>query len=208
MRSSLLLVPLLLLPACTSHDDARTATESAPAPAPAAAATPAAPAPAPPAAAPSASSAPRWSAQEGWIEEPPTSAMRRAQFRLPDPDGAAEATLVVYHFGPGGGGGVEANVARWASQFEQPDGSDPAAAARTTTRTLKGVALTDVDLAGTYVAETSPGSGQRVREAGWRLLATILEPEGGPYYVKLVGPAATVAAHEARYRAFLAAALP
>jgi hypothetical protein len=207
MRSRLLLATLLLS-ACTSRDDARTAAESAPVPAPTAALSPAPAAPAQPAAAPVAGSAPRWSAQEGWLEEPPTSAMRKAQFRLPGADGAGEATLVVYHFGAGGGGGVEANVARWASQFEQPDGSDSAAAARTTTRTLKGVALTDVDLSGTYVAETSPGSGQRVRAEGWRLLATILEPQGGPYYVKLVGPAATVAAHEARYRAFLAAALP
>jgi len=208
MHIAFALAALLLLSACTSPDDARTPPQSAPAPAPTAAATPAPAAPAPPATAPVASSAPRWSAQAGWIEEPPTSAMRKAQFRLPGVDGAGEATLVVYHFGPGGGGGVEANVARWASQFEQPDGSDSAAALKTAARTLKGVALTDVDLAGTYVAETSPGSGERVRAEGWRLLAAILEPAGGPYYVKLVGPAATVAQHEARYHAFLAAALP
>jgi hypothetical protein len=144
-----------------------------------------------------------FAAQEGWLTETPTSSMRKAQFRLPGADGAADASLVVYYFGPSGGGGVEANVARWAGQFEQPDGSDSMAALKSTQRELHGMAVTDVQLAGTYVAETSPGSGVRVREEGWRMLASILEASEGAYYVKLVGPAATVARWDASYQAFI-----
>lgn len=145
----------------------------------------------------------RFTAQPGWVVETPTSSMRKAQYRLPSQDGAGAASLVVYHFGAGGGGGVEANLARWAGQFEQPDGSDSRAAMKSSTRTRNGLAVTEVELAGTYVAETSPGSGERVREEGWRMLAAILEAQEGAYYVKLVGPAETVAHWEASYAGFL-----
>ena len=134
--------------------------------------------------------------------------MRKAQFRLPGEGGAADASLVVYHFGASGGGGVEANLERWAGQFEQPDGSSSRAAMKSTARTLKGVPVTDVDLGGTYVAETSPGSGERVREEGWRMLASILQSSAGDYYVKLVGPAPTIARWEASYERFVEASLP
>ncbi len=135
--------------------------------------------------------------------EAPTSSMRKAQYRLPGSDGAADAALVVYHFGAGGGGGVEANLARWAGQFEQPDGSDSRAAMKSSTRTLNGMDVTEVDLAGTYVAETSPGSGEHVREEGWRMRAAILAAPEGAYYAKLVGPSATVARWEASFQSFL-----
>jgi hypothetical protein len=70
-------------------------------------------------------------------------------------------------------------------------------------RRVLGMPVHEVALEGTYVAETSPGSGVRVREPGWRLLAAIVESDHGPYYAKLVGPGATVEAHAAGFRAFL-----
>lgn len=146
----------------------------------------------------------RFPAQAGWVVETPTSSMRKAQYRLPGATGPeGDASLVVYHFGPGGGGGIEANLERWAGQFEQPDGSDSSAVLRRATRTVNGLARTEVELAGTYVAETSPGSGERVRQEGWSLLAAILEAPGGAYYVKLVGPLATVERWRTSYRSFL-----
>jgi hypothetical protein len=77
---------------------------------------------------------------------------------------------------------------------------------KSSTRVVNGMKVTDVTLAGTYVAETSPGSGQRVREEGWRMLASILEAPSGAHYVKLVGPTATVARWEASYKSFVDAA--
>lgn len=173
------------------------------------------PAPAQPAAAPApsphAAAAPKkastgelvFAAQPGWIGEPVTSTMRKAQFRLPGANGAADASLVIFWFGPEGGGGAEANIERWVGQFEQPDGSDSRGALKNSTRTVNGMEVVEVDLSGIYVAETSPGSGVRVREEDWRLLAAIIEAPEGPYYAKLVGPAATVASHAAAYQAFL-----
>jgi hypothetical protein len=66
----------------------------------------------------------------------------------------------------------------------------------------------DVDLSGTYVAETTPGSGQHLRKEGWRLLGSIVEAKEGPYYVKLVGPAATVKHWESSFRNFVSELKP
>jgi hypothetical protein len=151
---------------------------------------------------------PPFPAQAGWIVETPTSAMRKAQFRLP-PAGsdAAEASLVVYYFG-GQGGSFQANIDRWCGQFEQADGRPSSEVVKSSTRTVNGIPVHEVDLSGTYVAETAPGSGEHVREEGWRMLAAVFETSEGPFYAKLVGPAATVAHWEASFRAFVEAARP
>ena len=51
-----------------------------------------------------------------WVET--TSAMRKAQLKVNDADKKNFAEVVFFHFGPGDGGGVQANVDRWFSQFE------------------------------------------------------------------------------------------
>ena len=173
------------------------------APAPAAPAAPVGPARAEPAPAPQTPAASlTFVAQEQWIADTPSSSMRKAQFRLPG--AAGEATLIVYHFGPQAGT-LEANLERWAGQFEQPDGVESRARMTREQRRVDEFDVLVVDLSGTYVAETFPGSGERVREEGWRMLAAVVETPEGPYYAKLVGPAATVAEHSERFDAFLEA---
>ena len=139
--------------------------------------------------------------RDGWMEEEPSSSMRAAQYLLPGEAGAAE--LVVFYFGSGQGGSVEANVARWASQFEQTDGADPLERARRSERRVAGMPVHELALEGTYVAETRPGSGERVHEPEWALLAAIVESDHGPYYLKLTGPEATVRARAGEFRAFV-----
>ena len=140
---------------------------------------------------------------EGWKRETPTSPMRKLQYALPRAEGDSEdASLVVFHFGTGQGGSVQSNLDRWVSQFEQPGGAPSSDAAKVSTRRVGEIAVTDVDLGGTYVAETTPGSGVRHNKPGWRMLASILESGQSAWYVKLVGPAATVARWEPSYRRF------
>ncbi len=199
---------LLLSLACSC---AGPAPDPAPASEPAAAQAPqpaASPAPAPaaqPAASPArVAGAPlEFTTQPGWVVESPGSGMRKAQYKLPG-EGAGDASLVVYYFGAQAGT-LEANLERWASQFEQEDGSDSRAQLVKRERTVAGMAVIEVELSGTYVAETAPGSGVRVNEPGWRLLAAVIESDHGPYYLKLVGPAGTVERWEASFREFLAA---
>jgi hypothetical protein len=137
-----------------------------------------------------------------WKAGAPTS-MRAAQFELPGAESAAPATLVVYYFGPDGAGSIDENLARWAGQFEVPSGEDVLEVATMDDREIDGMPMRTMDLAGTYVAETRPGSNVRMRELDWRLLAAIVETEAGPYYFKLVGPDATVSRWESAYGAML-----
>ena len=145
-------------------------------------------------------------AEPGWLTEKPTSAMRKAQYRLPKFDKDTEdASLIVYFFGQGQGGTAEDNIKRWIGQFEQPGGGSSADALSRSQRKVNGMNVTEVELAGTYIAETSPGSGQRLHNEHWRMLAAIVDAKEGSYYPKLVGPEATVAHWEASFRKFVSA---
>lgn len=152
--------------------------------------------PAPPAATPTRPAeigSLRGTVPTAWRSIPPSSAMRQAQWELPGADGAEPGELVVYHFGAGGAGNVEANLERWYTQFAQPDGRPTRELAKTEAREVEGMTVTLVEVGGRYVAETSPGSGERVDHAGWQMIAAIVEAPDGAYYFKAVGPAATIA---------------
>jgi hypothetical protein len=141
--------------------------------------------------------------QEGWVEELPTNNVRKAQYSLPAVEGDPEDGLLVVYFFANGGGGVEANFARWASQFLQPDSSPSIDALLRSERTVNGMAVHEGQLSGTFVAETVPGSGERVNQENWRLVAAIVESGVGPYYFKLTGPEKTVRHWEASFRNFI-----
>jgi hypothetical protein len=128
-------------------------------------------------------------APTGWEQQTPGSSMRHSQYRLPG--SAGDATLIVYYFGPQGAGSVDSNLDRWCGQFAQPDGRRSRDVAVMTQRTVNDMDVHMIDLTGTFVAETTPGSGVRLNEPDWRLLGAIIETRDGPYYLKLTGPAAT-----------------
>jgi hypothetical protein len=135
----------------------------------------------------------RFKAPAEWITEQPSSSMRVAQYKLPKAEGDPEhASLALYFFGANRGGSVQANLERWISQIEQPDGSPSTSKAKTETLDINSLKVTTIDLAGTYTAETAPGSGTRHNKPGYRLRAAVIETPKGAFYVKLVGPAKTI----------------
>ena len=137
----------------------------------------------------------------GWIAVTPSSSMRKAQYQVPKTDGDAEdAECVVYYFGASGGGGIDANIDRWCSQFEQPDGGDSHAVLKANDRKVAGMNVHEVELSGTYVAETAPGSGVHLNKPGFAMRGAIIESDHGAYYAKLVGPAATVTRQAGAFR--------
>ena len=151
-----------------------------------------------------AASSLKFDAPKEWISKAPSSSSRIAEFALPKAAGDAEdASLVVYFFGANMGGNVQANIDRWVGQMSQPDGKPSAQAATTTKLTANGLNITLVDVAGTYVAEVTPGSTERYNKPGFRQRAAVVETTEGPYFVKLVGPAATVAKWDASFMTFL-----
>ena len=129
----------------------------------------------------------------GWVAEERTSSMRVAQYRLPKAAGDAEdASVVLYYFGQGQGGSTAANVERWVGQIQQADGSSSKDKAKEEKLEVNGLKVATVDVSGTYVAETAPGSGTLLNKPGYRLRAAVVETPKGSYFVKLVGPEKTV----------------
>jgi hypothetical protein len=125
--------------------------------------------------------------------------VRAAQYRIPG-DGGEDGELILYYFGEGKGGGADDNLQRWYGQFEQPDGRPSKDAAVVTIRTVKGLRVTSIDLPGAYT-----GMGPKAeRKPGWRMLGAVVEGEGGPWYFKATGPAATIERAKADFDALLA----
>jgi hypothetical protein len=129
-----------------------------------------------------------------WTEQTPSSSMRLAQIDVPGAGGGAP--LVMFRF-RGGGGGVEANVARWLGQISQPDGRPTSEVAKRTTTQVGALTVTSVDATGTFSASMGPSApagspGAPPNAADSRLLAAVVEGHGDAYYIKLVGPRATI----------------
>lgn len=142
-----------------------------------------------------------YDAPADWTSKPSRSSMRIAQWELAGDDAPAE--VIIFYFGEGGGGGVDANLDRWVGQFEQPDGSSTRDQATITERSVNGLELTIADMRGTYVAEVRPGAPQRNHRPGHRMIAAVVEGGTGPWYIRVLGPVATVAKWEASVEAFL-----
>jgi hypothetical protein len=145
-----------------------------------------------------------YTAPTTWKPVATSSSMRVAQFAVPRAAGdTQDGELVIYYFG-GAGGTIEANIERWVGQMQQPDGRPSSAVSKRQSRTINGLKVTIVDVPGTYVAEVMPGSPQRHNSPNFHLRAAVIETANGPYFIKLTGPAKTIAASEKSFEAFLA----
>ena len=131
-----------------------------------------------------------------WQSEPPASSMRIAQAAIPGPGGRGD--LVVFYFGPGGGGGVEANIQRWIDQMEVPAGTSPAPE----TFEANGYRVTWIDVPGTLKPSTM-GTGPTTEQPNSRLLGAVVEGAGGPWFFKATGPDSTISAERDDFLAML-----
>ncbi len=125
---------------------------------------------------------------ESWTPQVPESRMRAAQAKIPGP--AGDALLVVFWFGPGQGGGVEANIRRWIAQVEP----DPGARPRREDFPVGPFRVHVVEVAGAYRAAREEGGPGRPL-ARTALLGAVVEGEGGPWFFKVTGPRPTVEAN-------------
>jgi hypothetical protein len=215
MNRSTLILPVLLLGLCACGD--RNATSEAPAgePAPQAAAPEAGATPQSPAAGQTA--APPVSGHSGiidptpnsqqatagsidfdlpptWQSQPPSSDMRLAQAKVPGPGGLGD--LAVFYFGPGGGGPVDANIARWVGQMEGGGKPTPE------TFVVNGYKVTWVDVKGT-LKPSQMGMGSPTAVPNARLFGAVVEGPGGPWFFKAQGPDATMAPQRDAFVAML-----
>jgi hypothetical protein len=144
-----------------------------------------------------------WTPPPGWISEAPSSSSRKAQFKLPRAEGDSEdAELAVYYF-QGGGGAPQANVDRWIGQFTRPDGAPASDTAKVTHRNIDGIPFTIVDVSGSYSNSMMSLQQSEGAKANYRMLGAIAETKSGPWFIKLTGPAKTVAKWAPGFEAFL-----
>lgn len=129
-----------------------------------------------------------------WQPVPISSSMRVAQFAVPPKPSEnthERGEVVFFHFHPGDGGTVEANVRRWIGQFqESPEESD----ARTATEDITGIKVTFVAAQGTYNSGM-PG-GPTTPKPNFALRGAILETPQGNVFVRFTGPRILVEENE------------
>ncbi len=129
-----------------------------------------------------------------WKEEAPAP-MRVAQYRLPRVGDDPDDGLVAVSSFPSMRGRTQMNIERWIGQFSQPDGRASKDLAKTSEFDVGGMKVTVLSISGTY--EGRPNQ---------RMLAAIIDTPDGPWFVKMTGPARTIAENEAAFDAFVRSA--
>ena len=125
-----------------------------------------------------------------WVAHPAASTMRLAEYTV-GPSTAPGAQVVVYFFGQGQGGAVAPNMARWKSQFSNPDGSP---VEEIVTRDSSGAfPITFAEYQGTYARGVGAGNTANA-QPNQTLVAGIAETPRGTLFIQLFGPSADVAA--------------
>ncbi|MEM9294026.1 MAG: hypothetical protein AAGD01_20280 [Acidobacteriota bacterium] len=131
---------------------------------------------------------------EAWQEQAPSMSMRYAQARVPGPGG--DGQLTVFYFGPGGGGGVQANLDRWAGQVAS------SAAPKQERFDVGGLTVNFIEADGTLKASTM-GVGPTEDQPGYGLLGAVVEGPGGPWFFKVTGPSETLASQREAFLGLL-----
>lgn len=135
----------------------------------------------------------------GWTPRAPGSTMRLAEYVVPQ-NARGSAEVVVYFFGTGQGGNVDANLARWKEQFSTSDGSPvPETITRDSTAAFP---ITFAEYRGNYRRGIGAGSADSVR-VGQTLIAGIAETPRGTLFIQLFGNSPRVAEEKATFLGFV-----
>ncbi len=137
-----------------------------------------------------------FAAPPAWVRQPAASAMRKAQFRIPNPAPGHDGIAVFYQFPPGLGGTAKRNIARWYSQFKEPNET---LGAKVETRESAGRQLHYFRATGTLI-------GRDGDMPGYSLHAALLDGPAGRAFVRFVAPKAVARANAAAFRKLIEAA--
>jgi len=145
----------------------------------------------------------------GWLVVPPASSMRLAEYHLSgEAADAADASLAVFYFGPNQGGSVEANIERWQDQFEQSGGEASGKGVKHWEKKIGEIALTLVDISGTYNGGMGPMGQSEAPKEGYRMLGGIAQAPAGLFFFKMVGPVPTVELWTESFEQYMDSVLP
>jgi len=136
----------------------------------------------------------KWAAPAAWKAQAQRP-MRAATYVIPPAAGDKDAgECAVFYFGPGQGGGVQANLDRWQGQFPEKS-----TAPKTGKQTVAGLPVTTIDVKGTYAWSPSPMSPEKINKPGYRMLGAIVEAPQGAVFFKFTAQEKTLAANEAAF---------
>ncbi len=140
-----------------------------------------------------------------WKAQKPSSRMRLYQFELPGEKGAAE--LSIFSFPGGQGGTADANVKRWKGMFVPPEGKSIDDVSKVDHFDVGEAKVTYVDVSGTYKYKERPFDPQEKPQlkSDYRMLGVVMDSKGGPFFLRLVGPAATIEQHKKSFDDWLKA---
>jgi hypothetical protein len=133
-----------------------------------------------------------WDVPSAWKSEP-ASGMRKATYKIDD----AEMSVTQV------GGGVDANVERWASQFPESKSS-----LKRSEKKMGPLKVTVVELRGRFTGGGMPGMAPAEPKSGYALLGAIVEGPDPPYFFKLIGPEKTVDGARADFDKLVASVRP
>jgi len=136
-----------------------------------------------------------------WLREKPSNRLRSFQFRLPRAKGDdADGELAVLPDLPGK---PEENLERWKELFVPPEGKTIDDIARIEKFKVGKVAVTYLDIAGTYLQKDRPLGSKSTPKQHYRMLSVIFDTPDGAALIRVVGPERTIGGHKARFDAWL-----
>jgi hypothetical protein len=137
-----------------------------------------------------------WTAPSPW-KELPARQMRVVTYGVAGQGDGEGAECAVFYFGHGEGGDVEANIGRWVSQFEKPGD------AVRSTKTVDGMNVVLVKVAGTYLAPAGPMMQSSGKKENYKLFGAIVSAPEGSVFFKFTGPAKVLDGAEKDFNALI-----
>jgi hypothetical protein len=127
---------------------------------------------------------------DGWIRQEAASAMRAAQFVVPSGSRGNDGIVIFFRFPPGIGGTAERNIARWLSQFKEPE------------ETLNAVVETASKESRRFHYFRAAGTliGRDGEMPDYALHAAVLDGPAGRVFVRFVAPNSVASVNEAAFR--------
>ena len=137
-----------------------------------------------------------------WVEQKTASRMRAAQFGVPGKNGKVAGECVFFYFGPGQGGGAQANLQRWVNQFAK----DPKPKRTVEDAKVGETAVAYLYCEGTFMSGP-PFGGAKVAKPNYAMAAAVLGTQPGYIFVKMTGPREAVDAARVAFKKMIESGL-
>ena len=141
-----------------------------------------------------------------WKAKAEPRRMSSGGFTIEGKDGAAGIEADFYHFGPGGGGGAEANIKRWQGQF-QPGADGKLPEPQKEELKVGDKAAIFVTFKGTFLSG-SVMDAKRTPLPGYTMTGVIVPTDAGDVFIKISGPDAAMAAAKEDIKKLVRSAFP